>query len=341
MSALGYNPFYGAGEPYYRALSVYEVLKDKSESWGVQLAESTRCGLMLLAEARQPLTRLEDLFVDEEFLDECLQHSKTQSVIRFWDRFQAETKERRQSMTWPVVNKVSMLLATESLRNVLGHSKPIDLGRVLDTPGSIILVSLAVDELHGAARMLGSLLLSSISRELFSRAGSQSTHNPVRIYVDEFEHFAADFETMLCEGRRFDLSLVLAHQTLAQLTPQMRSMTLNNVGVKLAFRCGREDSPNLSRDLTGDPKAVDLNDLPPGEALLWVRGYAPELIEVNAPIAAVRRTSRSMAYRAQFYEQLSDLSYANIQALRRKPRVQLRLQDEALSAAALEEWLCG
>jgi hypothetical protein len=346
----GFNPLYGAGDPYFRALNVLSVLKDESESWGVQLEESLQSALLLLSEAGEPLTRLEDLFYETDFLAACLEHSHTQSVIRFWDRYQALSPDRRAAMIWPVVNKLSPLLSTETLRKVVGHPKPLDIGAHLNQPGRILLISLAVDELHGAARMLGSLLLSSISREIFARVkDSGSIRNPVRLYVDEFEHFVADFETILAEGRRFGLSLVLAHQTLAQLSPKMRSLILNNVGVKFVFRCGREDGPHLSRDLTGDPHTLDFNDLPPGEALMWVRGFAPEVIEINEPLQAIQRTGHTTAYRHALVSR-GELVELPVHSRRHKspamPGNQANADRRRTSALpshqkALEEWLCG
>jgi hypothetical protein len=147
-------------------------------------------------------------------------------------------------------------------------------------------ISLAVDEVHAAGWMTGSLFLAAICREVFSQVDvAESMRNPVRLYVDEFEHFTMrEFETILAEGRRFKLSLVLAHQTLAQLSPKMRAVILGNVGVKLVFRTSHLDAQVLNRDLAGDPKAYELASLIPGEAVLWRRGYAPIYMEVNAPL---------------------------------------------------------
>src|SRR5690606_16229966 len=55
-------------------------------------------------------------------------------------------------------------------------------------------------------------------------------------------------------------------------------------GVKFAMRCGRDDATALCKNIAGDPNILDLNDLPPGEALMWVRGYAPEHVELNEPL---------------------------------------------------------
>lgn len=210
--------------------------------------------------------------------------------------------DKRSSMIAPVLNKVSALFATRTLRNLLGHPRPFDLKAHLDRKGSITLVSLAVDETHGSGRMLGSLVLSSICREVFSRVHvPEERRNPVRVVVDEFENFGMpDFESILAEGRRFKLHAVLAHQTLAQLSPKMRSLILGNVGTKLVFRTGRDDSATLSRDIFGDT-SFDFTKLPTGEAIFWSRNAEPVHVETNEPLNVQCSTARLHEYLDQVY----------------------------------------
>lgn len=60
---LGFNPFAGSGEPYFRALGVLDVVAAESESWGVQLAETLRSAVLLLTEAGESLPCLDALFL--------------------------------------------------------------------------------------------------------------------------------------------------------------------------------------------------------------------------------------------------------------------------------------
>ena len=283
---FGFNPLYGAGEPYFRALNVLDVIKAASGSWGVQLEDTLRNALLVLAECGEPLTELEPLLHDSGFRRACLSEISDESLNTFWERYDALSPERQDAYAAPVLNKVSPLLATATLRRILGHPEPIDLGKHLDMRGSVLLVSLAVDELHGSGRMLGSLLLSAICREIFARVHlPESRRNPVRLFVDEFENFSMeDFESILAEGRRFKLSTVLAHQTLAQLTPKMRSMILGNVGTKFIFRLGREDGAVLGRDIFGDASFYNFSELPVGYCVMWQRTTGEIEVEVNEPI---------------------------------------------------------
>lgn len=280
---LGFNPL-DPKEPYFSALNFTRIMKAVSESWGVTVEETSRFAMMLLAEAGRNVLELDRLFFDDSFRQNCLQSSQNPSVKAFWRRYEQLSARSRQEMVGPVLNKYSVLSATEPLRRVYGHPGPINLRRHIDTPGSILLITLAKIQQYLAADISGAVLIGNIARAIFSRVG-QEHRTRTRIFIDEFQHFdVQDIETIITEGRRFNTSVVLAHQSLVQLSPKMRALILNNFGVKFAMRCGRDDATALCKNITGDPYALDLNDLPPGEALMWVRGYAPEHVELNEPL---------------------------------------------------------
>jgi hypothetical protein len=267
-------------------LGVLDAIASGSESWGIQLAENLRFGLLLFAEADVRLTQLDRLFHDRPFRLSLSSLAQSSTVKNFWLRFDALPLEKQQAFAAPVLNKVSLLTSTESLRRMFGHRHPVDLAAHINTPGSLTVISLAINQLHSAGWAAGGMLLSAICREVFSRVGiAESERNPLRIYADEFENLPfREFETILSEGRRFHFSAVISHQSLAQLTPRLRAVILGNVGTKIVFNVSHQDAVTLNKDLTGDAKTFDLARLPVGEAVLWRRGREPVQIEVNAPL---------------------------------------------------------
>lgn len=283
---LGFDPLGGGGEPYFRALGFLGAVEAEADGWGVQLAETLRNAALLLAGTGEPLTQIEGIFHDAGLREGMLARCAEEPVRGFWERYGELSRDRQAALASPVLNKVSLLLSTQGLRQMLGSPKPLDLRRHLDRKGSATLISLAADELHGAGRMMGNIMLASICREAFSRVNVPvARRNPVRLYVDEFEHFTPYlFEQILAEGRKYGLTLVVAHQTMAQLAPRFRSLLLNGVGAKAAFRTGRDDGAALSRGITGDAHALDLPSLPVGHAVLWRTGQGWLEVEVNAPL---------------------------------------------------------
>ena len=69
-------------------------------------------------------------------------------------------------------------------------------------------------------------------------------------YLDEFQdylHLPTDFADVLAQARGLGLGLVLAHQHLGQLTPNIRDSVLANAQSRIAFRLGHEDAARLAR----------------------------------------------------------------------------------------------
>lgn len=333
---VGFNPLKGSGENYFKALGVLAAIEKEWDSLGPLTADALRNALMLLTDAGEAITSLESVFFDPAFRAKALSRVHSESVKEYWERYDELSDEKQQTFASPVLNKVSLLFTPESLYKMYSHPDPVDLGRHLNTKGSVTLISLAVDQLHGAGWMAGSIFLSSISREIFSRVEmSESSRIPVRFYVDEFSHFQmSEFEAILAEGRRFKCSLLLANQTLAQLTPKLRSMILGNVGVKLIFRTAQADAEILNRDLTGNTKAFDLPRLGVGEAVLWQRGEEPIEIEGNSPLVSDvgSLTPAASSLRQRLYELTSPYPVL----VEAKPEADVKVQE---SRASLEDWL--
>lgn len=281
----GFNPLAGKGEPYFRALTVIDALESQFEL-GVQVRDTFLNLLMALAEAKATLVDIERMFFDAPFRASVVAKSTSESVIGFWERYGDLSPEKQLTLAQPCINKVSLLVTPKALRRTFGHSQPVDLGKHLNTPGSVTLVSLAADQLAGASRLFGNIFLGSLKREIFARISiPESQRNNVTLFVDEFETFnQKEFESILSEGRKYRIQGIFANQVLAQLSPTMRSLILNNVGAKFVFRTGRDDSTALSRDITGDPKAMDFTTLPTGEAYLWRKNKPLVHVVLNEPL---------------------------------------------------------
>lgn len=287
----GFNPLSGAGEPYIRALHLLEIVEAESSSWGVQLEETLRNALLLLASSKWTLAEIELVLFDPAFRNSALLQCEDLGVTSFWHRYDLLSPEKQQAWALPVLNKITPLLSVPTLRSVLGSKDALNLELVLSTPGGVLLVSLAVDELHRSARMLGSLLVAAISREMMARVNiPEPQRNPVRVYVDEFENMASQsFETLIAEGRRFGLTLVLSHQTLAQLAPKLRSVIRNNVGIQVLFQVGFEDAGTLAREFPDGITASELRELEVGQAYVMARDGATQRVQFSPSSTASSR----------------------------------------------------
>ncbi len=304
---LGLNPLIGSGEFYIRALGVLDAIEVESSTWGVQLEETLRNALLALATVGASLVDLDSLLHNARCRRVVIRGLTNERLRSYWERFDMLSPERQALLASPVLNKLSALLSVDTIRAVLGHPDPIDLTAHLSTRGSIFATSLAVDQMHSSGRTLGRMVLASISRELFARTElPESERNPVRLVLDEFEVFQDQMiEDILAQGRKYGYPCLLAHQTLAQISPRMRALIFGNVGMIAAFRVSRDDGAVLSKHMTGDAKAIDFTSLPTGHCVLWKVGHEPVMVECNAPL--IKEFGRVSPAARAFRQRLRDL----------------------------------
>ncbi len=269
-SPLGFNPLEPV-PPEKRALAasgLLEVFKKLwSESWGPRLEHILRNALLTLFD--QPNATLADvlrLFDDREFRRHAAERTTNPQVRRFWlQEFERYPANLRAEAIAPVQNKVGAFLANPVLNRILMQPKSaFDLRTVMDE-GQILLVNLAKGKLgEDPAALLGSLLVSRLGLAALSRAElPDHERRHFFVYLDEFQNFTTlSLASMLAELRKYHVGLVLAHQHLAQLDPEIRDAILGNVGTTVAFRVGHLDAELLEGEFAPDVRTEDFVSLP-------------------------------------------------------------------------------
>jgi DNA helicase HerA-like ATPase len=116
----------------------------------------------------------------------------------------------------------------------------------------------------------------------------ESKRNPVTLFIDEFETMASGtFGSIIAEGRRFGLSLVLSHQNLSQLGSELRQVIRGNVHVQLFFQTGSSDASDLASDISLQDSKDNIRQAlisqAVGEAFVVRRGLPS--IQVVTPIS--------------------------------------------------------
>jgi hypothetical protein len=267
---LGFNPLERV-PPAKRPLAasgILEVFKKLwADSWGPRLEHLLRNALLTLLD--QPEATLADILrlLDEpDFRRTAIDRTANAQVRRFWLREYAAYPARfRAEVIAPLQNKVGAFLANPLLRAILTQPRSgFDLREVMDG-GRILLVNLAKGKIgEDSAALLGALLVARMGLAGLSRADTQEKNRrDFFLYLDEFPTFATlSLATMLSELRKYHVSLVLAHQYLSQLDPQVRDAILGNVGTLIAFRLGVEDAEVLEKELLPEFRQGDLVNLP-------------------------------------------------------------------------------
>lgn len=237
-----------------------------TEAWGVRMEHVLRNALYALLEyGEATLPDILRLLTDDAFRLKVVAALANRQVRDFWrTEFPKYSRGYRQDAIAPIQNKVGAFLADPRLYRLLVEPA-VDLRfrRIMDD-GQILLVNLSRGELgEDSSNLLGSLLVTTLSLAAFSRAELPvAERRPFFIYLDEFQSFTThSVAGMISELRKFGIGLVLAHQHLHQLDPEVRHAVLGNVGTVVTFRLGPEDAQFFAREFAPIFAAADLMDL--------------------------------------------------------------------------------
>ncbi len=243
------------------------------EIFGPRIQHYFRNACLTLMEDEEEGATLIDvprIFVDEEFLKYKLS-KVTNSVVRsFWEHEYANTGDReKQEMIPYFSSKFGPFITNTTIRNIIGQAKSaFNIRDVMDTQ-KILLVNLSkgkVGDLN--AQLLGLIFVNKINMAAMGRQDiPKKDRKDFYLYVDEFQNFATDtFASILSEARKYRLSLIMAHQYIAQLTKtpsgkddtRVRDAVFGNVGTMLSFKVGADDAEYLAKEYAPDLSQQDI-----------------------------------------------------------------------------------
>ncbi len=200
------------------------------------------------------------IFVDDEFMKYKVAKIKNVVVRSFWEHEYAQTGEReRQEMIPYFSAKFGPFITNTTIRNIIGQPKSaFNLREIMDTQ-KVLLVNLSKGKIGDInAQLLGLVFVNKVNMAAMSRANvEQAQRKDFYMYVDEFQNFATDtFAAILSEARKYRLSLVMAHQYIAQLTKtatghddtRVRDAVFGNVGTMMSFKIGAEDAEYMAKE---------------------------------------------------------------------------------------------
>lgn len=268
--SYGYNPFVrvSAGLRPLVASGIMDVFKKMwDDSWGPRMEHILRNALLALLD--QPQASLPDilsLLTSKSFRERSLANIENRQVRSFWQiEFPKYSFRLQADGIAPIQNKVGAFLADPKLRRILTRDDgQIRLRRIMDE-GQVLLVNLAHGKIGAdSSSLLGGLLVTSLGSAAFSRAYiPEASRRPFFLYADEFQTFSTlAFANMLSELRKFGVGVVVAHQYLQQVDPDIRHAVFGNAGTVIAFRLGAYDAARVAQELEPTFIGRDLMTLP-------------------------------------------------------------------------------
>lgn len=266
----GFNPLTNVPEAKrpLAASGLIQVFKHLwADTWGPRLEYILRnCLISLFDYPEATMSDILKLLSDRYFREKVVAFVSNTQVKEFWHKEYDHYPERfRVEAISPIQNKVGAFVSHTLLQKILTRpERPLNLRRIMDE-GKILLVNLAKGSIgEDTSNLLGSLLISRFDLAALSRADRLETERPdFTLYLDEFHNFTTQsLMFMLSELRKYRLGLVLAHQYLSQLTPNIRDAILGNVGTIVVFRLGAADAEELAMEFAPEYRITDFTNLP-------------------------------------------------------------------------------
>nr|WP_245712983.1 ATP-binding protein [Micromonospora nigra] len=169
----------------------------------------------------------------------------------FWQWYDSLNDSLRSQVIGPVLARLRAFLLRDFVKRTMRYPRSsFDMGRVLN--GGVLLVRIPKGVLgEDTSRLLGSLILAQVWQAATARAGiAPDRRRDATLIIDEAQNFltlANSLDTMLAEARKYRLSLVLAHQDLAQFPRDLLAAASANARNKIYFTVAPEDAKVLSR----------------------------------------------------------------------------------------------
>jgi len=279
---FGYNPLRRVRPeriPLAAAGLLETFRKQWPQAWGVRMEHVLRNALYALLERDDAtLPDILRLFSDKKFRKAVARKIQNPVVKEFWTtEFENYPARLRADAVAPIQNKLGALLVDPTLFRILvAPASEVRLRALMDE-GRGLIVNLSKGELgEDACQILGGLIVTTLGLATFSRANAvPEQRRPFFIYADEFQSFTTlSLANMMSELRKYGAGLILAHQHLNQLDPEIRSAVFGNAGSLFVFRLGAQDGPYLAEELQPKFSVLDLLTLPNHHAymVLLVRG---------------------------------------------------------------------
>ena len=183
----------------------------------------------------------------------------------FWAWYEDLTSAGQAQLVGPALSRLRAVLLRGFARDVLGQTaSSFHLSEVLD--GGVLLARLPKGTLgDDASRLLGSFVVAKTWQAALERARSgEHARVDAALYIDEahnFLHLPYRYEEMLAEARGYRLGLVLAHQHLGQLLPELRDAVAANARTKIYFTVSPDDARHLEPHVAPELTAHDLSHL--------------------------------------------------------------------------------
>jgi hypothetical protein len=173
-------------------------------------------------------------FLKTQFLTGMYDGTRTQITARLW-----------------------AVLGNTALARIFSHRENrLDLFHAMNR-GSVILVNTAKEHLkQEGCSIFGRFLIALIAQATQERAAIPERRRlPTFVYIDEAQdYFDTGVESLVSQGRKYNVGLILAHQNLGQFPRALRDSAMASTAIKYAGGLSDKDAGDLAGEMRTTPE---------------------------------------------------------------------------------------
>ncbi|MBT6690751.1 type IV secretory system conjugative DNA transfer family protein [Candidatus Parcubacteria bacterium] len=274
MNMLEYNNDEEKGFVINEMIAIFDKLYDLKATGGPMFEQYMRNAMLLILDDRESgatLLEIPRVLADEEYRKHKLSKIKNKFAKDFWEKEaqKAGGEASLANMVPYITSKLTPFISNDTIRPIIAQQKSAFNFREAMDSNKIILVNLSkgkIGEMN--SNLIGMIVIGKLLFAAMSRVDiPEEERNDFYLYIDEFQNVITDsISIILSEARKYKLSLILAHQFIAQLTKggdtSVKDAIFGNVGTIISYRIGVEDAELISKQMAPVVSQYDLVNMP-------------------------------------------------------------------------------
>ena len=209
---------------------------------------------------------------------------------RFFDRSFNETKKQ-------ILNRLWGVLSNATFDRMFSHKRnKVDLFDAMQS-GKIVLINTAKELLkQDGCSIFGRFFIALIAQAALKRTVvAPHERNPTFVYIDEaHDYFDENVDQLLIQARKYRIGLVLAHQTLDQLSPSLRASLMTNTSTKFVGGVSAKDASAFGQEMRTNAEFIQgMRKRKEHTAFAcYIRNLTPHALQVSIPLGHLERLER-------------------------------------------------
>lgn len=258
-------------------LSVFAKLADEHQ-WGPRMEHILRNTTLTALQTEKPsLYTLQRLLTDKKYQKEVAKNLDDPILKQFWDKeFKLMGTMQMSSATAPLTHRLGHFISSKMSRHILlQETSTLRIADIMNQE-KILLVNLSKGDIgEDQSFFFGTILTSFIWMAAYQRTKiAEKDRKDFFIYVDEFQNFATpQFGDITSEGRKFHVSLIVSHQSVAQIKDKdLLKVIAGNAATMISLKVGSEDENFILPYMKPEVEKGDIVNLAPYSFYMKVSG---------------------------------------------------------------------